>query len=111
MGAVKLRQKDSLLPAREEGDDKKHKVRWVQPTQGMKDNSRNQREAITKYSQALYNQTWDEIWTSERPFKFPSIRTLVYSRKVGKDLIEESHPQTSTSFRRVFNLIKRDTEG
>jgi hypothetical protein len=90
-------------------DEKRVQVSWALPATSSKDNTRNEDEDITKYAQALFNQSWDEIQTRQKPFKFPALRTPVYKAK-GKDLEGEDAHKSSAALRDFFNTIKHDTE-
>jgi hypothetical protein len=90
-------------------DEKRVQVSWALPATSSKDNTRNEDEDITKYARTLFQQSWDEIQTRQKPFRFPALRTPVYKAK-GKDLEGEDAHKSSAALREFFNTIKHDTE-
>jgi hypothetical protein len=102
-------------PDREENNNRRE-VRWALPTQDKENNNRDQGQAITRYSESLYNQTWDEIHASQSPFQFPALRGPVYKGKggkckdIGEKATQDAH-HSSATLQRVFNRIKHTTEG
>ncbi|KAH4015563.1 hypothetical protein HBI95_163550 [Parastagonospora nodorum] len=108
---TKLREEDSPPPTQSDGDEEKREVQWAQPTQGQGNHHRDQGEAVTRFSQTLFDQPWTEIWTAQRPFKFPALRTPLYRSRSGVDLTAEKQPHFSAPLRQLFNLIKNTTQG
>jgi hypothetical protein len=104
----KLSASPSTAPPK--GDSSKTEVFWALPTEGSKNNQRDESEATTRYAQVLYNQPWDAIRPAQRPFRFPALRTPVYKAK-GKDLVGTDTHRSSAALRELFNTIKHATEG
>jgi hypothetical protein len=100
---------DSPLPAPTEDDVDKTEVPWAQPTQSQGNNDRDQSEDVTRYAPTLYEGPWAVIKTTQRPFKFPMLRTPLYKNK-GKDLDGSDPHRSSAALRDLFNTIKHATE-
>jgi hypothetical protein len=105
----KPRTLDTPLPALTEDEDDKTEVPWALPTHDVGNNNRDQREAITRYAQALYGRPWAAIRTTQRPFKFPALCTPLYKSK-GNDLNGTNAPTSSAALRNLYNDIKHVTE-
>jgi type IV secretory pathway VirB10-like protein len=56
--------KEKAPPKQREQNDESKDVQWALPIQGKEDNDRDESQAITRYSEKLYNQTWGEIRAS-----------------------------------------------
>jgi hypothetical protein len=105
----KQRVKDSPLPALTEEEADKTEVPWALPTQGVGNNDIDQTEAVKRYAPALYERPWAAIRTTQRPFKFPALRTPLYKAK-GNDLDGTDPHKSSAALRDLFNAIKHATE-
>ncbi|KAF1919559.1 hypothetical protein BDU57DRAFT_569220, partial [Ampelomyces quisqualis] len=101
------RRNDSSPPAEEHPE--RVTVRWALPTTDHKTHERDESEDVTKYAQPLFNQAWDTIQTTQRPFEFPAIRTPIFKAK-GKDLDGSDQHQSSRALQGLFNTIKHATE-
>jgi hypothetical protein len=91
---TKLREDDSLPPTQDNDEST-----MGQPTQDQDNHHRNQGETVTRFSQTLFNQPWAEIWTAQRPFKFPALRTPLYRSRSGVDLTAEKQPYLTALLR------------
>ncbi|KAH7061946.1 hypothetical protein BKA63DRAFT_429406, partial [Paraphoma chrysanthemicola] len=85
-------------------------VSWILPSVSKSDHNRDEREAVTKYAQSLFNRPWGAIRPPEQPFRFPLVRTPIYKAK-GRDVAANGLHRPGVFFQKLFNRIKLQTGG